>query len=102
MYRLRDQDYFVYITTNPAKTVLYTGVTNDLNIRMQQHRENKGISSKGFAAKYYCYRLIYFERYPDINIAIEREKEIKLMKRETKIELIKTTNPSMNVMNVYE
>ena len=102
MFRHRDHNYFVYITTNPSKTVLYTGVTNDLNIRIQQHRENKGIASKGFAAKYYCYKLIYFERYPDINIAIEREKEIKLMKRETKMELIKTTNPLMNLINVYE
>ncbi len=102
MFRLREQNYFVYITTNPAKTVLYTGVTNDLNIRLQQHRENKGLPNKGFAAKYYCYKLIYFERFPDINIAIEREKEMKLMNREMKINLIKSTNPSLNIINVYE
>ena len=101
MFRLREQNYFVYITTNPAKTVLYTGVTNDLNIRIQQHKANKGLD-KGFAAKYYCYKLIYYERFPDVNMAIEREKEIKLMGRDTKIELIKTANPLMNVINVFE
>ena len=66
MFRFREQNYFVYITTNPAKTVLYTGVTNDLNIRIQQHKANKGLD-KGFAAKYYCFKLVYYERFPDVN-----------------------------------
>ena len=73
-------NYFIYITTNPNKTILYTVITNDLFTRMKQHFENKG-NRKTFAGRYYCYNLIYFERFGDINMAIEREKEIKDMSR---------------------
>jgi len=43
-------NFYVHITTNPAKTVLYIGVTNDLNRRLYEHAENKG-SNKTFAGK---------------------------------------------------
>ncbi len=92
-------NYFVYITTNPGKTVLYTGVSNDLQIRMQQHYENRG-KKETFCGRYYCYKLIYFEMYNDVNIAIEREKEIKDMSREKKEQLIATTNVKWNVLNI--
>ncbi|NVO32448.1 GIY-YIG nuclease family protein [Hymenobacter lapidiphilus] len=46
--------YYVYITANPTKTVLYTGLTNDLNTRLQQHFENRGTKSS-FAGWYYCF-----------------------------------------------
>jgi len=72
--------YYVYITTNPRKTVLYTGVTNDLKVRMRQYLENRG-NKKTFAGKYYCHKLIYYEHYFDINQAIVREKEIKDMSK---------------------
>jgi len=81
-----------YITTNPHKTVLYTGVTNDLKTRMRQHYENRGKPST-FAGKYYCYLLIYYERYTDVNMAIEREKEIKDLSRAKKEALIAYDNP---------
>lgn len=68
--------YYVYITTNPRKNVLYTGVTNNLRQRMNQHYENKG-KSEAFAGKYYCYNLIYFEEFTDVKQAIEREKKLK-------------------------
>ena len=73
-------NYYVYITTNPGKTVLYTGVANDLRVRIQQHLENRG-KKNTFAGKYYCYKLIYFELFSDIKQAIAREKEIKDMSR---------------------
>ena len=91
MKPLGTHNYFVYITTNPRKTTLYTGVTNDLFIRMQQHFENRG-KKETFAGKYYCYKLLYYERYSDVTLAIEREKEIKDLSREKKFELIRTTN----------
>ena len=90
-------NYFVYITTNPRKTVLYTGVTNDLKIRMRQHYDNKG-KQNTFAGKYYCYQLIYYERYCDVNMAIEREKEIKDLSREKKEQLINQENPNWKVI----
>jgi putative endonuclease len=74
---------YVYIVTNPTKTALYTGVTNDLSRRIGEHKENRG-NSKTFAGKYYCYNLVYFEHFSHIHYAIEREKEIKKWRREKK------------------
>jgi len=68
-----------------------------LQTRLQQHFENKGNSST-FAGKYFCYKLLYFERFSDVNLAIEREKEIKDMSREKKIELIKALNPYLDFL----
>ena len=94
-----DENFFVYITTNPRKTTLYTGVTNDLERRMKEHFENRG-NPKTFAGKYFCYNLIYYERYSSINMAIEREKEIKNLSRQLKMELIKTMNPSVAIYKI--
>jgi putative endonuclease len=85
-------NFYVYITTNPEKTVLYIGVTNDLSRRLYEHKENKG-TIKSFTGKYYCYNLIYYEHFSHIDHAIEREKEIKKWRREKKEALIATTNP---------
>ncbi|MBX9853057.1 MAG: GIY-YIG nuclease family protein [Cytophagaceae bacterium] len=85
-------NYFVYITTNPPHTVLYTGITNDLYSRMIQHYENRG-NKKSFAGAYYCYKLIYYERFSDVNQALEREKEIKDLSREKKELLFAELNP---------
>ncbi len=85
-------NYFMYITTNPRKTVLYTGMTNDLVTRMQQHYANRGKPAT-FAGRYYCYKLLYFERFTDVNKAIGREKEVKDMSRLKKEVLITAQNP---------
>ncbi len=92
-------NYYVYITTNPGKTVLYTGVTNDLKRRIYEHHKNKGNKSS-FAGRYYCYKLIYYEYFTEINQAIFREKEIKNLNREKKEELVKTKNPQWNFLVV--
>ncbi|HYG40726.1 MAG TPA: GIY-YIG nuclease family protein [Cytophagales bacterium] len=92
--------YFVYITTNPGKTVLYTGVTNNLSLRIQQHHANKG-NKTTFAGKYFCYKLIYYEIFSAIKEAIEREKEIKGLTRKEKEALIKATNPRLNFINAF-
>lgn len=91
-------NYFTYITTNPAKTVLYTGVTNDLYTRIQEHYFNRG-KKETFAGRYYCYNLIYYERFSDVNHAIQREKEIKGWTRSKKMRLIKSDNPNLNFLN---
>lgn len=92
-------NYYVYITTNPGKTVLYTGVTNNLKRRLYEHYNNKG-NKKSFAGKYYCYKLIYFEYFTDIKQAIEREKEIKNISRAKKEDLINVKNPKWNFLTV--
>jgi len=65
--------YFVYLLTNYARTVLYTGVTNSLERRVWQHRN--GVF-EGFSKRYKCDRLVYFEDFRDIKAAIAREKQI--------------------------
>lgn len=91
-------NFYIYITTNPDRTVLYVGVTNDLKVRLQQHYDNKG-TNDSFAGKYYCYNLIYYEHFTHIEYAIEREKEIKKWRREKKIQLINTINPGLDFLN---
>jgi putative endonuclease len=83
------KQYYVYIMTNRSKT-LYTGVTNDLNRRVYEHK-NKII--KGFTAKYNIDILVYYEVYNDITLAIQREKQIKGWVRKKKIDLIESVNP---------
>jgi putative endonuclease len=81
---------FVYILTNKNSTVLYTGVTSDLPKRIMQHR-NK--TYDGFSAKYNLTRVVYIEELPNITDAILREKHIKMMSRQRKVELINKVNP---------
>lgn len=76
MFIYKQHHYYVYIVTNPERTVLYTGVSNNLSQRLKEHWANRG-RPKTFAGKYYCYNLIYYEYFTYINNAIAREKEIK-------------------------
>ena len=96
---MKDHNYFVYIATNPKKTVLYTGVTNDLYTRMQEHYHDATHDRKTFAGKYFCYNIIYFEHHTYINNAIEREKEIKGWSRAKKEALINQENPTWSFLN---
>ena len=82
--------YYVYILTNQNHTVLYTGVTNDLERRVTEHKA--GIH-EGFTKKYKVDKLIYFKSSPSIMQAIEREKQIKAGSRMKKLALINATNP---------
>ncbi|WP_258103586.1 GIY-YIG nuclease family protein [Marinoscillum sp. MHG1-6] len=90
--------YFTYIITNPGKTVLYTGITNDLAQRLTEHFLNRG-DKKTFAGRYYCHFLLYFERFSQPMHAIEREKEIKSMTRKEKEALINQGNPRWHSLN---
>lgn len=90
-------NYFVYILTNKNKTVLYIGVTNDLEIRLKQHIN--GESKTAFTKKYNCYFLVYFERFQFINDAIDREKELKGWTRNKKNLLIETENKNWKFLN---
>ena len=83
--------YFVYILTNKTKTVLYTGVTNDLKRRVYEHK-NKMVD--GFTKTYNVDRLVYYEITSDIKAAIKREKQIKNLLRLKKEDLINSMNPS--------
>jgi len=83
----------VYILTNPAKKVLYTGVTANLSRRVKQHQEKR---IKGFTEKYNVCQLVYYEPFDLIEEAIKREKQIKGGSRAKKIKLIESMNPNWN------
>jgi putative endonuclease len=83
-------NYYVYILSNNFGSVYYTGVTNDLERRINEHREGK---ISGFTKKYNCHKLLYFETYSDIEQALEREKKLKKLSRINKDKLINTINP---------
>ncbi|MBU0942537.1 MAG: GIY-YIG nuclease family protein [Bacteroidetes bacterium] len=89
--------YYVYILTNKAKTVLYTGVTNNLRIRLNQHKES--LNPESFTAKYNVHFVLYYEKFTWIQSAIAKEKEIKGWKRNKKIALIKAINPELRFLN---
>ena len=88
----------MHIITNPKKSVLYAGVTNDLANRVHQHFANKGNKST-FAGRYFCFNLLYFEQFDQIEHTISREKEIKGWTREKKEKLITKSNPSWRFLN---
>jgi putative endonuclease len=85
------KQYWVYMMTNPNNTVIYTGVTNDLARRIQEHKEKKDSS---FTSKYNITKLVYYETFGRISDAIASEKRIKAGSRAKKIKLIKSINPA--------
>ena len=92
--------YSVYILTNFTKTVLYTGVTNNLPQRLIEHYlEKDNPLSNAFTSTYKVFYLVYYEDYDFVNDAIAREKEIKKWRREKKEILIDKTNPKREFLN---
>ena len=81
--------YCVYIMSNVSK-MLYTGVTNDLERRVFQHKTKE---VDGFTKKYNIHRLVYLEGFGEIRAAIAREKQIKGWLRAKKVALIESVNP---------
>ncbi len=84
---------YVYFLTNPNNTVIYIGVTSNLELRMYQHKTK---FYQGFTAKYNCIKLVYFEEFDDIQMAIAREKQLKKGNRKRKEQLINEDNPKWN------
>lgn len=82
--------YYVYIMSSDAG-VLYVGVTNNLETRVQQHKSK---SIPGFTQRYNVTRLVHYEVFESINAAITREKQMKGWVRVKKLALIEETNPT--------
>jgi putative endonuclease len=87
---------YVYIMSNTHRTVLYIGVTSNLEMRVYQHETS---FYKGFTKKYNCHDLIYYEIFDGIEPAIAREKAMKKWNRLWKERQIKTLNPEMKRLN---
>ena len=83
------KEYYVYIMTNKSRT-LYTGVTNDLMRRVDEHK-NKLLP--GFTSRYNIQYLVYYKSTPSIHVALAREKQIKGWLRARKIALINSIDP---------
>ena len=83
------KEYYVYIATSRNR-VLYTGITSDLRRRHSEHHSGQS----RFTAKYRVDRIVYYEVFSDVRLAIEREKQIKGWRRSKKIALIEKANPN--------
>ena len=87
---MKDYKFYVYIITNWNDTVIYVGMTNNLERRLYEHKHKL---VEGFTKKYNVYKLVYYEHGLDVHAAIKREKEIKKWRREKKNKLVMTMNP---------
>jgi putative endonuclease len=86
-----DKCYWVYILASRIGGTLYIGVTNDLVRRVYEHRTG---AVPGFSKRHQVHRLVYFERFSDVEYAIQREKRLKKWNRSWKIRLIEEANPN--------
>ncbi len=89
--------YYVYFVTNYTRTTLYTGLTNNLVRRIEQHKLKV---DKTFTKKYNTDILVYAEEFNDINEARARERAIKKWNREWKDNLINKSNPNWEEIQI--
>lgn len=90
--------YFVYILTNKNNTVLYTGFTDDIVRRVDEHKRKE--FSKSFTSRYNCDKLVYFECFELAQDAMLREKQLKRYKREWKENLINAENSEWKDLSI--
>ena len=81
---------YVYILANMRRGRTYIGVTNDLVRRVYEHREGL---VEGYTKARNIKRLVYFEQFEDISVAIQRETSLKRWYARWKQELIEQGNP---------
>ncbi|VXC64709.1 GIY-YIG nuclease family protein [Sphingomonas sp. 8AM] len=81
---------FVYIMASRRNGTIYLGVTSDLPKRVWEHR-NDVIG--GFTRKYGCHLLVWYEAYDSIDVARQRELQMKEWKRAWKVREIEGINP---------
>ncbi len=89
--------YYTYILTNKYNNVIYVGMTNDLPRRVFEHKRKL---IPGFTSKYNVDKLVYYEYFDYVELAIAREKQIKKYSKAKKLSLIATINPDMK--DLYE
>ena len=80
----------IYIMASQRNGTLYTGVTSDLVKRVYAHKTD---AYDGFSKKYDCKQLVFYELHPTMEVAIQRETQIKKGSRKNKLMLIESINP---------
>jgi putative endonuclease len=90
MRAMREGFYYTYIVASRSRT-LYVGVTGNLEKRVFEHKRKL---REGFSATYNCSRLVWFDRFTEVDHAIAREKQLKAWRRAKKIALIEAGNPT--------
>ncbi len=88
---------YIYILTTKNNKMLYMGVTNNLLRRIYEHKQGL---VEGFTQKFHIKKLVYYEQFSSIQLAIQREKTLKEWNRSWKERLINSLNPSWN--DLYE
>ena len=83
------KQYYIYILASRRNGTLYVGVTSDLLKRIYEHKQD---IVDGFTKKYHVHTLVYYEVHNDIQVAIEREKQIKKWNRRWKMRLVEEMN----------
>ena len=94
---MQEQHFYIYLMSNPGRTVLYAGVTRNLVKRVWQHKEKV---ADGFTKKYNVTDLVYYEIFDSPLEAIEREKQIKSWSRKRKNQMVEAENSSWK--DLYE
>ena len=94
---MKEHHYYVYILANQNNKVLYVGMTNNLQRRLFEHKNRL---HDGFTKKYNVDKLVYFEESSQVDVALNREKEIKKWRREKKNRLVETMNKEWKDLSV--
>jgi len=89
--------YYTYILANKYNSVIYVGMINDLSCRVFEHKRKL---VPGFTSKYNVDKLVYYERFDFVELAIAREKQIKKYSKAKKLALIESMNPEF--MDLYD
>ncbi|QLE80005.1 GIY-YIG nuclease family protein [Francisella sp. Scap27] len=81
---------YIYILSNKKNNIVYVGVTANIVKRVHEHKQKL---VEGFTKKHKLDKLVYFENYDDIRLAIAREKVLKKLDMDSKLNLVKKENP---------
>ncbi|MFT4694717.1 MAG: putative endonuclease [Francisella sp.] len=88
---------YTYILSNKSNSVVYVGVTANIVKRVYEHKQKL---IEGFTKKHNLDKLVYFETYDDIRLAIAREKQLKKLDMDSKFNLVKKENPKIDDLHI--
>ena len=94
---MTEREGYVYLLMNKGNSVIYTGVTSNLQKRIYEHKSKL---VEGFTKKYRVTKTVYYEACGNIEIAILREKQIKAGSRKKEVEMVKGMSPE--VKDLYD